>query len=249
MVIVSDPVDVDLKLRFHDNCLKYSKHKKKYNAPVLLQHSILQKLKDKVAPRIGLASSRMTDKHLEHVWNSCRFEATALNVWDKSCALFDDEDAKLLEYVNDVKDYWEKGFGRDINYDMACVLLRDVVEGLETKKFKFLFGHAETIMPLIGLLGLYKDDAHLGMDFEKEFHSRKWRSGIISPFAANIAFVRKQCDGVHAGDVVQILHNERPMNLSHLCPGSTDPMFCSFLDFIKALDSKRFCKFQEVCLV
>jgi hypothetical protein len=49
------------------------------------------------------------------------------NRTDQFCSLFDKQTALALEYGNDLKAYWEKGYGHTLNYHIAVTLLRDVV--------------------------------------------------------------------------------------------------------------------------
>ena len=112
----------------------------------------------------------------------------------------------------------------------------------------FRFAHAETLLPFLTLLGLYKDDkALLGTNFMMH-QTRLFRTSKISPFSANIAFVLLDCseggegkenndddddqngkskDNVYDGRrhnnyKVQVLHNELPVRLpfcdSDVCP-------------------------------
>ena len=58
----------------------------------------------------------------------------------------------------------------------------------------FRFGHAETIMPLLSLLSLYRDSEP---PTQHNFHSqqnRQFRASRISPFAANIGFILYECE-------------------------------------------------------
>jgi hypothetical protein len=56
-------------------------------------------------------TAALTSKSLAYLWSACKFERTALGLPDNACAFFSAQDARELEYVEDVKDFWEKGFG------------------------------------------------------------------------------------------------------------------------------------------
>ena len=157
--------------------------------------------------------------------------------------------------MQDVEDYWEKSFGQTLNYEMACVLAKDVVDSLDKDKIRFLFGHAETIMPLVSFLGFFRDDAHLVGNTELELKQRKWKTSVVSPFAANLQFVVRTC-GADEQKFVEIRHNEIALDLSHLCPssssaGSDDRGFishCTFGDFKRALRERiGACDFEQMC--
>ena len=94
--------------------------------------------------------------------------------------------------MNDIEDYFEKSHGRDINWKMACNLGKEVLTYFTSKTdlnvARFYFGHAETVMPFVASLGLFKQDEEKNLfDHSK----RKWKSGLIVPFAANVALVVK----------------------------------------------------------
>ena len=86
----------------------------------------------------------------------------------------------------------------------------------------FRFGHSETLLPLLCLLGLYKDDVPLRADNFAQQKNRQFKAGFLSPFTANLDFVIFKCDGnpqtldennnfpETAGDIkIMLLHNER----------------------------------------
>ena len=214
---------------------------------------VLSQVLEKVKNRTK-SSDTFDLKALDALWTACLFEATALHNLDGACVYFDVEDAKIMEYANDVEDYWEKSHGQTLNYQMACVLMTDILTSLENNRNRFYFGHAETIMPLVAFLGMFKDQDHLGSDFVKET-ARKWRSGLVSPFGANVIFTSKICTPKTSAEprrFVEIRHNEHVEEVSHLCSheGESPKMAyaCSFEAFKKAIQQRiGLCNFHEMC--
>lgn len=249
--IQSDSMDKDYLLRFHDNCPSYVSNKK-------LSTPILRRFVDKVVQRIRnrfKSQDSFDHKALDSLWTACLFESTALNQQDNACRYFDLEDARVMEYIKDVEDYWEKSHGQALNYEMACLLVKDAMTSLLSRKNRFLFGHAETIIPLVSFLGLFKDPIHLGVDIDTE-EQRKWRSGNVSPFGANVAFVLKTCASnasqtLTRAAYVEIRHNEQVLDLSHLCPVSGSPRmsYSCTLEGFQAILEKRLeaCDFHSMC--
>jgi multiple inositol-polyphosphate phosphatase/2,3-bisphosphoglycerate 3-phosphatase len=47
------------------------------------------------------------------------------------CQLFSDSELQMMEYREDLEYYWQDGYGFDINYQQACVLMKDVIENFE----------------------------------------------------------------------------------------------------------------------
>lgn len=158
------------------------------------------------------------------------------------CQLFEESDAKIFEYVNDLSDYWTKGYGNSINYQIACPLLKDIFRDLETEngKASLRFAHAETILPLTSLLGLYKDDFVLRWNSSAdEIENRKWRTSQISPFAANYAFVLINCSN---SQKVSLFHNEKQVHI----PGCSE-LYCDIQELREIWKDSLDCDFNSLC--
>ncbi|KAM9955958.1 hypothetical protein ACTFIW_002166 [Dictyostelium discoideum] len=88
------------------------------------------------------------------------------------------------------------------------------------------FGHAETIIPFISLLGLYKDEQKLFANSSTEqIENRKFRTSVVSPYASNIAMFLFDC-GSSDGFKILVQHNELPV----LVPGC-DEIYCDYQQF------------------
>lgn len=62
----------------------------------------------------------------------CRFDtawnpkyADQISPW---CHLFDNVDLQVMEYSEDLKYYWKNGYGHPLNYEIACPLLKNLVD-------------------------------------------------------------------------------------------------------------------------
>lgn len=75
-------------------------------------------------------------------------------------------------------------------------------------------GHAETLLPLLTLLGFFKDsDALRSANFASQ-SQRSFRTSLMLPYAANFVLVLYDCGG---GDIrLQPLLNEKPVTFSDL---------------------------------
>lgn len=96
------------------------------------------------------------------LYSLCSFDISMFNITDHFCAIFDEDESAILEYYNDFGDYYKKGYGHPINYEISCPLLKDFfnisdsfINGDEATKAKLRFAHAETHMPIISLLVCY----------------------------------------------------------------------------------------------
>ena len=121
------------------------------------------------------------------------------------------------------------------------------------KRGIFRFGHSESLVPLLSILGLYKDTEDLRADNFANKKDRKFRASLISPFAANLAFILHKCDSHEdRGDSLesfqlQLLVNEKPTKFpfcdTDLCPYSVVRQQYSY--YINDCDLASMCRLQE----
>ncbi|XP_052619267.1 multiple inositol polyphosphate phosphatase 1 isoform X2 [Peromyscus californicus insignis] len=161
---------------------------------------------------------------------TCSFDLAIKGVHSPWCDVFDVEDAKVLEYLNDLKQYWKRSYGYTINSRSSCTLFQDIFlhldKAVEQKQRSqpvsspviLQFGHAETLLPLLSLMGYFKDREPLtAYNFKEQVH-RQFRSGRIVPYAANLIFVLYHCENAKTPQEefqVQMLLNEKVLPLAH----------------------------------
>ncbi|EGC36480.1 hypothetical protein DICPUDRAFT_54584 [Dictyostelium purpureum] len=92
----------------------------------------------------------------------------------------------------------------------------------------FRFGHSETLVPFMSLLGLFKDGYHIYANSTLEqIKNRKFKTSLIVPYATNIGMFLYDCgNGQNSDFKILVKHNESPI----LVPGCDD-YYCSFNDF------------------
>jgi multiple inositol-polyphosphate phosphatase/2,3-bisphosphoglycerate 3-phosphatase len=230
-------------LRFFDACSEYKqKVSKNKNISLTEFHKFgegpeMVNLKHVLASRLNITDhSSLTTHHIQHMFLSCAYE---LGIYGKGqwCSVLDDSDLDIIEYFYDIKNYWKRGYGYRINYEMSCLLLRNLTESIENviqssntsdsyTKAIFHFSHAETMIPLICLMGLFRDTEPLLADNYQEQKNRLFKTSNIAPFSGNIAVVLFSCKGdVEKQDslYIQVLANEMPValpccNAKELCP-------------------------------
>ena len=113
---------------------------------------------------------------LSSAYDMCVVEQDALGRGDRWCSLFHGPHLETLakyELLHDVEDYWKQGAGDPLAFAASCVLLEDMIEagdwgaGLggsgggargsqRGPVGHFRFGHSETVMPMLSLLGLWQ---------------------------------------------------------------------------------------------
>ncbi|NXM37353.1 MINP1 phosphatase, partial [Oxyruncus cristatus] len=261
-----DEVEVqvnDSLMRFFDHCAKFVALVEENDAAMCQVSAFkegpeMKKVLEKVAGALCLPVEELNADLVQVAFLTCSYELAIKNVTSPWCSLFSEEDAKVLEYLNDLKQYWKRGYGYDINSRSSCILFQDIFQHLdkaveESKSSKPIssplivqVGHAETLQPLLALMGFFKDEEPLlANNFARQTH-RKFRSGRIVPYAANLVFVLYHCDHMNASREeyqVQMLLNERPMSFHHC--NETISTYADLKDYYR--DILENCHFKEEC--
>ncbi|KAM6390765.1 multiple inositol polyphosphate phosphatase 1 isoform 1-T1 [Pluvialis apricaria] len=262
----SDEVEVEVNdslMRFFDHCAKFVALVEENDAAMCQVDAFkegpeMRKVLEKVASALCLPVEELNADLVQVAFLTCSYELAIKNVTSPWCSLFSEEDAKVLEYLNDLKQYWKRGYGYDINSRSSCILFQDIFQHLdkaveESKSSKPIssplivqVGHAETLQPLLALMGFFKDDEPLrANNYVRQMH-RKFRSGRIVPYAANLVFVLYHCDQVKTSKEeyqVQMLLNEKLMLFHH--SNDTISTYADLKDYYK--DILENCHFKEEC--
>ncbi|KAM6329724.1 multiple inositol polyphosphate phosphatase 1 [Podargus strigoides] len=257
-VEVNDPL-----MRFFDHCAKFVALVEENDAAMCQVNAFkegpeMRRVLEKVASALCLPAGELNADLVQVAFLTCSYELAIKNVTSPWCSLFSEEDAKVLEYLNDLKQYWKRGYGYDINSRSSCILFQDIFQHLdkaveESKSSKPIssplivqVGHAETLQPLLALMGFFKDEEPLkANNYVRQTH-RKFRSGRIVPYAANLVFVLYHCDQVKTSKgefQVQMLLNEKPMTFHH--SNETISTYADLKDYYK--DILENCHFKEEC--
>eukprot|EP00727_Mastigamoeba_balamuthi_P011277 m51a1_g6772 hypothetical protein (856) ;mRNA; r:113360-118075 len=236
-VAVSETTTNDRLLRFYDACPRYIRRVSLNTSATSERTAFLKAtmptVAQKVAQKTNLSASGLVSQGmLPLMWETCTFEQTVLGS-SRWCSLFDEDDAKLFAYAEDLYKYYRTGYGIPVSYQNAAPLLQDifkyfdaVVAGTpQTPRAKLMFGHAETVLPLKALLGLHKDATLLTATWTKEQReARKWRNSEICTMATNVGFVVSKCSsGEHQ---VQMLESETPVDFPNVagCKNNCDAL-------------------------
>ncbi|XP_060734902.1 multiple inositol polyphosphate phosphatase 1-like [Tachysurus vachellii] len=220
----------DELMRFFDKCERLVETVEK-NKDAIMEVEVfkdgpeMKRVQEKLADRLQLPYINVTTDAVETVFYLCAYEFTIRGLNSPWCQLLDDADGQVLEYAGDLKQFWKRGFGHDINSKSSCILFHDLFKRLDTvaqqiraggrvsEVVMVQVGHAETLLPLLTLLDLFKDDTPLNSSNFAYHHSRMFRSGKIVPYAANLLMTLFNCpDGLR----LQARLNERPLTLPGL---------------------------------
>ncbi|XP_039991609.1 multiple inositol polyphosphate phosphatase 1b [Xiphias gladius] len=219
----SHEVDDEL-MRFFERCRGYVEGVENNRTALLevekFKHGEeMEGVRRRMAERLGLPQHRLTPDLVEAAFFLCSYELSIKSLHSPWCFLFDENDAKVLEYKSDLKQYWKRSHGHVISSLSSCPLFHHVFRTLDKagrprrsteaspEPASILVGHAETLLPLLSLLGLYKDRTPPSADNYRSQHGRSFRTSRIVPYAANLLFVLYDCQ---RGPRLQLLINESP---------------------------------------
>ncbi|XP_031410422.1 multiple inositol polyphosphate phosphatase 1 [Meleagris gallopavo] len=253
----------DALMRFFDRCDKFvalveDNDTAMYQVNAFKEGPEMRKVLEKVASALCLPAGELNADLVQVAFLTCSYELAIKNVTSPWCSLFSEEDAKVLEYLNDLKQYWKRGYGYDINSRSSCILFQDIFQHLdkavdESRSSKPIssplivqVGHAETLQPLLALMGFFKDAEPLrANNYVRQAH-RKFRSGRIVPYAANLVFVLYHCDQAKTSKEeyqVQMLLNEKLLLFHH--SNETISTYADLKSYYK--DILQNCHFEEEC--
>ncbi|KAI1886902.1 hypothetical protein AGOR_G00200560 [Albula goreensis] len=248
----------DALMRFFDQCRRFIEDVEN-NKTALKEVDLfkstaeMKRVQMNVANRLQLEYSQITPDLIEAAFYLCSYEFSIKSLNSPWCNLFDEMDAKVLEYANDLKQYWKRGYGHEINRKSSCTLFHDVFSRLDqaaneirfghvTEAVTIQVGHAETLLPLLSLMGFFKDETPLTAGNYASQQNRTFRTSGIVPYAANLVLVLYDCE---KGLRLQLLLNERPLtfpNVSHAAP-----LYETVRELYK--DLLQGCNFEEECEV
>ena len=200
----SGSYDDDVVLRIFEACPKWQKITAKGNSRSeyrkFLSGSEMRTVARNIAKRLGLTKkiAFRPDMALE-MFLMCAFGIQTDSADSSWCAVFKEADFKVVEYLSDLKLYWDRSYGRKINYKMACPLYVEITDTFENflKQGKphgiFRFAHTGTVIPLLTMLGLYNDSVPPRADNFNQQTNRTFRVSDVVPMSGNVAFVLYKC--------------------------------------------------------
>jgi len=232
------PEQQDHVLRFFKHCKSYTsevrKNKRAFAEVDAYKHSIDGPIAQWLSAQLRF---EVTTKEVMGVWSACVTDLIRELGTERWCSLLRPQDLEALSIVKDMKAHIKMGHGNELSYKIAKPLLRYIVDSMEEHvgstaqhhpsrhSLKALFGHAETVSPLIALLGLFPEEK-----------PRRWQTSRITPFATNVEFVVHRCQ---TGEVaapshrVLLRHHQQKVAI----PGCT-AMYCPLDDFKRIVDER-----------
>ncbi|XP_068577314.1 multiple inositol polyphosphate phosphatase 1-like [Cebidichthys violaceus] len=251
----------DALMRFFDRCTRFVQEVDKNPTALsevdqFRQGPEMRRVTEKIADRLRVPYNDITDDMTEAAFYLCAYEFAIKAVNSPWCQLFDEDDAKVVDYASDLREFWTRGYGYDINRKSSCILFHDVFNRLNeaanesqsgqqvTEAVTVQVGHADTLLPLLTLLGFFKDsDALTSKNFATQAQ-RSFRTSHMMPYAANLVLALYDCGG---GDLrLQPLLNEKPVTFPGLTnQQSSMPLYQDVRDHYREL--LQGCDFETEC--
>ncbi|KAJ4949659.1 hypothetical protein JOQ06_021168 [Pogonophryne albipinna] len=220
-----DHVVNDALMRFFDHCTRFVQEVDQNPTALsevdkFRQGPEMRRVTEKIADSLRVPYNTINDDMAEAAFYLCAYEFAIKTVNSPWCQLFDVVDAQVMEYANDLKQFWKRGYGYDINSKSSCILFHDVFSRLNraadenksgqqvTEAVTVQVGHAETLLPLLTLLGFFKNNGSITSTNYATQTQRSFRTSHMLPYAANLLLVLYDCG---AGELrLQALLNEKP---------------------------------------
>lgn len=253
-------------LEFHKQCEKLSGVSKIRDSRVdrVKDPEVVRPIAQRVASKLGLESAALSPKLLDSVYQMCKFE-NALQDRSVWCSLFEKRDVQALEYIEDVNSYFKSAYGPQANVNQSCPLVGHLLDafhsvareqnqtsGAGPRRAWFYFSHADPMKKLLATFKMFRDDESFSEQkldrFVEELKvpkRRHWRTSIITPFSANLAFIMYRCQRDPSRPVkfkILATVTEQPVKLA----GCKDTD-CNSERFFSAYDNLRHCDLGRVC--
>ena len=202
---------------------------------------------NRLTPELGV---NVNPGQVKAMLTACLFMRTLFDEHGQWCTLFTEGELQADEYFNDVVYYYAHGPGNQINGDMMGEAMDFIMTKFEAAArningppaFILRFNHAETVMHLGTLLGIFKEaPTHVG-DYYRAFRQTR-----DIPFAANLMLLlirpKPEYQSVLGTEpMVMILLNERVIDVPYC-----DRELCPLSQFLSIHQKWRGSKSDVVC--
>ncbi|PSN48762.1 hypothetical protein C0J52_05187 [Blattella germanica] len=205
-VRLPEPLKKDKIIRPYKACDKWTNEVDE-NPDILTERNLFEQgpymmgLITNVSQRLGFEDD-LSIEQISAMQSACSFEkAWRLNEVSPWCAAFSKDDLEIWEYYNDLKYYYNTGYGIAMNKDVACPPVKDFLDrfsnienGEQQPGGVLYFTHASMLQLVLTPLGIAEDSEHLTHSNFEQMRNRKWRTSFITPFATNLAVVFFRCE-------------------------------------------------------
>ncbi|XP_012144858.2 multiple inositol polyphosphate phosphatase 1 [Megachile rotundata] len=175
------------------------------------------KLINDISKRLGFQHNLTLDEVMD-MYTACVFEkAWHVDKVSPWCAVFTEEELKVIEYKSDLYYYYHTGYGQKMSSRIGCPPLQDMfnrfskLENGESDEPQgvFYFSHSSSVQLLLTAMKIAEDSIPLKASNYETMENRKWSTSRLVPFAANLAAVFYKCD---SSNKVRLYLNEVPVD-------------------------------------
>lgn len=179
-----------------------------------------QRMRENVSQRLGFEKV-LSAATILVIFDVCRYEKawapSQVSAW---CAVFSDEDLKILEYRDDLSYYFYTGHGRVINGRVGCVAISDMYNHFRNHEYGnhtqdpkalFYFGHSVSLLSFLTGMGLAKGPILLTPQNFHRMNNRQWRTSLVNPFASNFISILYKCNDTASPLKVRFFLEENPV--------------------------------------
>ncbi|XP_030757154.1 multiple inositol polyphosphate phosphatase 1 [Sitophilus oryzae] len=166
-----------------------------------LESQEYQDMAAQVFRRLGFRYA-LNSSLIQDIYDMCRFDkAWQVDQPSAWCTAFTKDQLKFLEYGEDLKEYYNTGYGSSLVENIGCGPVQDMYRKFEKtvqgypdgNKVTALFTHAATMQAVYSTMGIAKDYTLLRANNYRQQQRRTWRTSFINPFASNLVAVLYQC--------------------------------------------------------
>ncbi|KAK3580064.1 hypothetical protein CHS0354_001016 [Potamilus streckersoni] len=262
-----DPYINDSLVRFYEDCPKLEKvtndPRLLYELRTFLDSDYIKNITDSVQRRLGFSDNILSKNDISFINLVCASELASVNSTEW-CDMIKDSEREVLEYAQDLEDYYERMYGHPVMGEIACPLVQDmfsdmdhIVNGSSVRhRGKFYFGHSSTMTSFYAVFGFFKEQPLQANKF-KELREREFMGSKAISFSSNIALTLYSC-APNAGQfnnktvdrkyIIQMFVNEEKVKIP-IC--GEDPCFYGELrnrlsNMIDMCDIESVCKIQDL---
>ncbi|ALC43578.1 Mipp1 [Drosophila busckii] len=229
----ADIPEQDLLLRPYDYCTDFKNKNYKGEGSEYYKFTNSrqwnQTMED-IGRRLGF--TYLDEKDIMLMYDMCRYEQAwqvdRTSVW---CAAFLPEQVNVLEYAEDLKYYYEAGYGFPENERFNCRAVQDMLKHLSTPaspQVVAYFAHSAGLQTLLTGLGVSRDDVKLTADNFDIMSNRRWQISKLGPFAGNFVAVKYSCPAEREQEKAVFFINQNAVQLNWCNVG-----LCNWSDVMK----------------
>lgn len=127
------------------------------------------------------------------LYDLCRYLWSGItNTPSPWCALFDEDDLQVLEYVSDLRQYYRNSYPSPISKPLGQIPMADLLEHFQLakdgrgQKFTAYVTHGSVLDMILTALDVFKGE---NLTHQYRNPNRKWRTSKTTSFGANLIAV------------------------------------------------------------